>query len=346
MIRLLIEGIEKGLVPDFLVRQGIRALSHERLKSLSTGDVEARQAQLKRHIERLAASEVAENTREANEQHYELPPEFFTLCLGARRKYSACYWPEGTGNLDEAEVASLTQVCERLRLKDGLEVLELGCGWGSLTLWMAEHYPNARITAVSNSAPQRSFILGECEKRGYRNVNVVTADINAFSPGKQFDRVVSIEMMEHVRNYASLMSRISDWMKPGAFFFSHIFVHKDLPYLFETEGDDNWMGRYFFTGGQMPSRDLLLYYQRGLEIEDHWVLNGRHYAHTSNAWLANMDAKKAQIMPILEKTYGADATRWWNRWRVFYMAVAELFDYAGGEEWIVAHHLFRKPISE
>ncbi len=342
-MRLLIEGMEKGLVPDFLVRQGIRSLSSERLNTLRSQGVEERQAKLKRHIERLAASAVAENTREANEQHYELPPEFFTYCLGARRKYSACYWPEGVSTLDAAEVASLTQVCERLRLQDGLDVLELGCGWGSLTLWMAEHYPHARITAVSNSAPQRAFIMDQCEKRGLRNVNVVTADINAFEPGKKFDRVVSIEMLEHVRNYAPLMERIASWMKPNALFFVHIFVHKDLPYLFETEGDDNWMGRYFFTGGQMPSRDLLLYYQRGLEIEDHWVLNGRHYALTSNAWLANMDAHKAEIMPLLTKTYGDQAGRWWNRWRIFYMAVAELFDYAEGEEWIVAHHLFRKP---
>jgi cyclopropane-fatty-acyl-phospholipid synthase len=340
----LIQAVEKGWVPDPLVRFGIRRLCRQRLAEERQSNVEAQEVALLKYVRTLRESPVAVATREANEQHYELPPEFFTLVLGPRRKYSACYWTADTHNLEAAEIASLRQVCERAQLRDGLEILELGCGWGSLTLWMAEHYPDSRITAVSNSRPQKAFIDAECARRGFRNVTVITQDINVFEPGCEYDRVVSIEMFEHVRNYDHLMMRVATWLRMDGLLFVHIFAHRELPYLFETEGADNWMGRYFFTGGQMPSKSLLLFFQGALGIEEQWVLNGSHYAKTSNAWLANMDARRAAVMDILRRTYGAEASLWWNRWRVFFMSVAELFDYEGGEEWVIAHHLFRRKL--
>jgi cyclopropane-fatty-acyl-phospholipid synthase len=343
---MIINSAEAGLLPDSVIRAGIRTLNRRRLREEHRGGIEALREHQRSFIVMLRQSPIAVMTDVANEQHYEVPPEFFQLALGKNRKYSCCYYPTGTETLDEAEEAMLGLSCERAQLADGMDVLELGCGWGSLTLWMAQYYPTSRITAVSNSAPQREFILSQCRERNLGNVDVITADMNLFTTDKRFDRIVSIEMFEHMRNYELLLRMIVSWMKPGAKLFVHLFCHKEYAYMFEAEGEDNWMGKYFFSGGIMPSDDLLLYFQDDVAIEDHWRVDGRHYERTANHWLANMDSKKVQIMPVLERTYGRkDAARWFQRWRIFFMACAELWGFRDGREWWVAHYLFKKRVS-
>jgi cyclopropane-fatty-acyl-phospholipid synthase len=237
----------------------------------------------------------------------------------------------------------LAVTAERAGLADGQDVLELGCGWGSLTLWMAEHYPASRITAVSNSRTQREFILARAAERGLRNVEVITADANVFATERRFDRVVSVEMFEHMRNYAVLMERISTWLRPGGKLFVHIFCHRSLMYPFTTDREDDWMGRYFFTGGLMPAESTLLYFQDHLRLEEQWRVSGVHYEKTSNAWLANMDARRDAVLQVLRGAYGAEAERWFHRWRMFFMACAELFGFDGGTQWWVAHYRFARP---
>ncbi len=343
MIKPLLTAIEKGWIPDPIIRLGIRKLIQQRIQEDIPQTVDRAQAKTWEHVQALKNSAIAIETKKANEQHYELPPEFFKLCLGNRRKYSACVWTDTTQDLNQAEINSLEQIVERLQVQDGHKILELGCGWGSLTLFMAEKFPKSPITAVSNSAPQRLHIQSECQKRGLTNVNIITADINQLKLAESFDRVVSIEMFEHMRNYQALFEKVSSWMNSGALLFIHIFTHKSVPYFFETDGDHNWMGRYFFSGGQMPSNDLLLYFAAGLEPVGHWTLDGTHYAKTSEAWLVNMDRNRAEILKIFATTYPGQVTLWWNRWRIFYLSVAELFNYRNGQEWCVTHHLFKKP---
>jgi cyclopropane-fatty-acyl-phospholipid synthase len=287
---------------------------------------------------------VAIHTDAANRQHYELPPGFFEQCLGPRLKYSGCYYPTGGETLAQAEEAMLALYGERAQLADGQDILELGCGWGSLTLWMAQQYPNARITAVSNSAPQRRFIEAQCRARGLANVRVLTCDVNRLElPAEAFDRCVSIEMFEHMRNYATLLGRIGGWLRADGRLFVHIFCHRTLLYPFETEGGDNWMGRHFFTGGLMPAADTLLWFQDALRIEDRWLVDGTHYQLTANHWLANQDARRGEVMAILREAYGEAAAKlWFQRWRMFWMACAELFGYDHGREWMVAHYRFAK----
>ncbi len=338
--------LERDLLPDWLIRAGIRRLLERRLRDEDKGDVEAQQAHFMRLVAELRQSPVAIATREANEQHYELPCEFFELVLGRRLKYSSCYFEPGVTSLDEAEAAMLALTCERARLRDGDEILELGCGWGSLTLWMAEHYPSARITAVSNSRTQKQFIDARAAARGLRNVEVVTRDVNVleFPPDRRFDRVVSVEMFEHVRNHATLLERIAGWLRPGGTLFVHIFAHARFAYPFEVRDDSDWMARYFFTGGLMPSDHLLLYFQDHVRLREHWRVSGTHYQRTAEAWLANMDRHRLRVMPVLAATYGAaEARRWWVYWRVFFMSCAELFGYSGGREWLVSHYLFERP---
>ena len=343
----LIDLAERGLVPDAVLRHGIRRLCRQRLLDEGLLDCAAADSRFNALIAELKSSPVAIETQAANEQHYELPTEFFQLCLGKRLKYSSAFYPIGDESLDQAEEQMLKIYGERAGLQDGQHILELGCGWGSLTLWMAENYPNARITAVSNSATQRQHIESQCRERGFSNVTVITRDVNVLDfDASLFDRCVSVEMFEHMRNYRTLLASISRWLKPDGKLFVHIFVHRYLMYPFETQGDDNWMGRYFFTGGIMPSADTLLHFSDNLSIERRWLVPGRHYAQTSNHWLANQDANGPAILAILEQAYGKEqAPLWAQRWRMFWMACAELFAYNNGNEWMVSHYLFsnKKP---
>ena len=334
---------ESGIAPDRLIRAGIRGLLRQRLGDERRDSIEALREHQRAFVASLRQSPMAVETRAANEQHYEVPPEFFLHALGKRLKYSCCYYPEGNESLDQAEEIMLALICERAQVEDGMDLLELGCGWGSLTLWMAEHYPKARITAVSNSRPQREFILERCRERGLGNVTIITADMNHFTTDLRFDRILSVEMFEHMRNYELLQRRIASWMKPEAKLFVHIFCHREYAYAFETGGPDDWMGRTFFTGGIMPSYDLLLGFQDDVVIEDHWRVSGKHYQRTAEQWLSNMDHSRRRIMPVLEAAYGKkNAALWFRRWRIFFMACAELWGFHGGEEWLVAHYLFRK----
>jgi len=340
----LIGLAERGLVPDAALRLGIRRMCAQRLADASDGGIEAQSSRFDALLQSLRTSPVAIHTDAANAQHYELPPAFFALCLGRRFKYSSCYYPTGRESLDQAEDAMLELYGARAELADGQDILELGCGWGSLTLWMAERYRGARITAVSNSRPQRQHIEAQCRARGLDNVRVVTCDVNALALDTgAFDRVVSVEMFEHMRNYQVLMSRIGEWLRPGGKLFVHIFAHRTLMYPFETAGEDNWMGRHFFTGGLMPAADTLLHFQQALSIERRWLLDGTHYEKTSNHWLDNQDRNRDAVMRVLEQAYGADGAKlWFQRWRMFWMSCAELFGYEGGRQWLVAHYRFAR----
>jgi cyclopropane-fatty-acyl-phospholipid synthase len=340
----LIDLCERGLIPDFVTRMGVRRLCAKRLKDEHAGDAEAAYNFFRDRLANLRRSPIAIHTDAANEQHYEVPPGFFQLCLGERLKYSSCYFPPGVTSLDEAEEHMLELYGQRAQLVDGQDVLELGCGWGSLTLWMAQKYPRSKILAVSNSAPQREFIQGRCKDLGLRNVGVLTQDVNKLTLDRRFDRVVSIEMFEHMRNYDQLLAKIASWLEPGGKLFVHIFCHRELMYPFETDGDDNWMGRHFFTGGIMPAADTLLWFQNDLRIEEQWRVSGVHYQKTANAWLANQDRRKEAVMAVLRQAYGPEhAKLWFQRWRMFWMACAELFGYRGGNEWLVGHYRFVKP---
>ena len=305
------------VLADPLLRAGIRAACALRL---------ARERRRPRTgwVEELRRSPIAVETAAANEQHYEVEPEFFRLVLGPRLKYSCCAWPTGIDTLADAEEAMLALTCERAGIEDGMEILDLGCGWGSLSAWLSDRYPGARILAVSNSHAQRATI----EELRLPNVEVVTADANVFHPGRRFDRVVSVEMMEHTRNWEAMLRRMASWLDPGGRAFVHVFSHRSLSYPYE----DGWMARNFFTGGLMPSHDLLLAFQDDFVVERRWALSGRHYERTANAWVDNLDAHRDEVRALVGRG------GYW-RWRAFLLACAELWGFRGGTEWLVSHYL-------
>ena len=335
--------LEQDKLPDSLIRIGIRKLLRRRLKDEKLANTELQQEHLMNLIADLKGSPIAVNTPDANAQHYEVPTEFYQYCLGKHLKYSCGYWKEGVTELDTSEADMLELTCNRAELKNGQDVLELGCGWGSLSMYMSAKYPESNFTVVSNSRTQKIYIDEQAKQRNIPNLAVITADMNNFSIDKTFDRVVSVEMFEHMRNYELLMKKVASLLKPAGKLFVHIFTHKNLAYKFEVKDESDWMSKYFFTGGIMPSDDLLLYFNKDMSIEKHRHVSGLHYAKTSEAWLVNMDKHKKEIMPIFENTYGkANAVKWWVYWRLFYMACAELWKYKNGEEWIVSHYLFNK----
>ena len=340
---IAVELTETGFVPDSLIRHGIRKLLRQRLDEINAFDLAKMADNQNAFVKHMNNADIALLPQIANEQHYEVPQSFYGEVLGPQGKYSCCYWPEGVNDLAAAEHAGLEQTCEHAEIENGMDILELGCGWGSLTLWLAKKYPASNITAVSNSVSQGEYIRANADATGLDNIEVITADMNEFNTNKTFDRVVSVEMFEHMRNYNRLFSHINNWLKPGGKFFMHIFVNRSAPYLFEDNDSTDWMSRYFFSGGMMPSDDLPLFFQNDLKIEKRWRWNGTHYQKTAEAWLNNMDHKRNDIRPILENTYGRDFEKmWFMRWRMFFMAVSELFGYREGNEWFVSHYLFSK----
>lgn len=326
--------IDRNLAPDWAIRQGIRRRCQRRLEQ-EAPDMAA-------FVAELESMPIALHTAEANEQHYELPPEFFQTVLGPHLKYSCGYWPEGVDDLAASEEKMLDLTAERAGVRDGMRILDLGCGWGSFALYAAERFPAARITAVSNSRDQGDFIRERARLRGLGNLEVLTADINSFAAEGRFDRVVSVEMFEHMKNYGELLRRIAGWLEPDGALFVHKFVHAHLAYHYEAEGPDDWMARYFFTGGTMPSDHLLEQFDQHLVVSRKWQVAGEHYRKTCEAWLRRMDGQEDRVREILAGTYGPDqVTRWWARWRIFFMACAELFGYGQGREWFVGHYLLQ-----
>ncbi len=331
----------RGLLPDWLLRQGIRKLLRARLRRLEDGDAEAQQRLLTDWLQQCDAAPVAVAQDAANAQHYEVPPEFHAAVLGPHRKYSCGLWAEAATTLADSEAAMLELCCRRAAMADGMRVLDLGCGWGSLTLWLARHFPQASILAVSNSASQRHHIEQECRQRGHRNVEVVTADAATFAPPGSFDRVFSVEMFEHLRNWRVMFARIAEWLRPDGRFFLHVFTHRAVGYPFADKGRGDWMARNFFTGGQMPADSQPLYLQDDLRVERHWRVNGRHYARTAAAWLANLDRNRAAADAALRPIHGDGTAAALADWRLFLLACAELWGFRGGEEWFVSHYLLR-----
>lgn len=339
----LIKLAEQGKLPDSLIRYGIRRLCKQRLKDEFIDQPERQQQRYQELIEQLRESPIAIETDAANEQHYEVATDFYLASLGERLKYSCAYYPESGTTLDQAERHMLSLYSKRAELADDQKILELGCGWGSLTLWMAEHFSSSQITAVSNSSTQKKYIDEQCELRGYKNVTVITSDVNALElEENQFDRTVSIEMFEHMRNYKQLLERISTWLKPQGKLFVHIFAHRNVMYPFDIKSENDWMSKYFFTGGLMPSIDTLLHFQEQLKLETRWLVNGQHYEKTCNHWLEKTDKNKERIIQAFKQDYNEDdAERWFHRWRIFYMSCAELFGLESGNQWMVAHYLFK-----
>ena len=340
-MRRIFDVIERDLVPDWLLRLGVRQVVRKGIRERRRMGVEAQTEQIRALIEKFKQSPIAVHTADANRQHYELPTEFFQTILGPWLKYSCCHWPDGVENLEAAEEAMLHLTCERAQVEDGMRVLDLGCGWGSLSLWIATHYPACEVLSVSNSHTQIEHIREQCRQRGLSNVTARVADVNTFAPQERFDRTLSIEMFEHMKNYQRLLARIASILTPDGKLFVHIFSNRHLAYEFDASDPNDWMARTFFAGGTMPSDDLLLHFQRDLYLVDHWRLNGIHYAKTLRAWLDRMDRHERTIRPILARTYGPEQeTRWWVNWRLFFLSCEETFGICGGNEFLVSHYLF------
>lgn len=337
LISTAIRAVERTPLPDTATRYGIDFLvgrTRRRLAGMPPGDEMRFARDMARHA-------IAEHAEAANEQHYELPPDFFAQTLGPRRKYSCCFYETGSETLAEAEIAALERTIQNAALENGQSILELGCGWGSLTLFMAERFPSARIVAVSNSTPQRLHIQAEAAARRLSNIEIITADMNEFAPDRLFDRVVSVEMFEHMSNWRDLLGRVQTWLEPEGRLFIHVFSHRHSPYRFDHRNDADWIAQHFFTGGIMPSHGLIGHFPDCFAIERDWRWNGLHYARTARDWLARFDANREPIDGILRKVYGEDAALWRRRWRLFYLATEGLFGHAGGTEWGVSHYLMR-----
>jgi cyclopropane-fatty-acyl-phospholipid synthase len=341
MSSTVLDWTERGLVPDSVIRAGIRRLCRQRLKDVSAHDPEASGEAMENFIHQMSMSPIALTPELANKQHYEVPPAFFDSVLGSSNKYSCCYWNDDVRDLDEAECAALESSCKRAGIENGMSILDLGCGWGSLSLWIAEQFPRCTVTAVSNSMPQRRFIERQAHQRGLHNLEVQTRDMNDFHAGQSYDRIVSVEMFEHLRNYREMFRRVSSWLKPDGRFFMHIFCHRSCVYEFLDEGPSDWMSRHFFAGGMMPADDLPVRFQEHLRLLHRHRWSGTHYEKTANAWLKNLDVRREEILPLMEETYGQkNAEKWFHRWRIFFMACAEMFGYDNGREWYVGHYVF------
>ncbi|KAG8702962.1 hypothetical protein FRC08_003140 [Ceratobasidium sp. 394] len=346
--------LDKGAIPDFILRRVVRALSEQRLREITYGSLEANHEAKMRWIEKVRVRTViADETKKANDQHYEVSTEFMKLCVGPRMKYSSCLYPTGKETIAQAEELMLESYCEKAKLCDGIDILDLGCGWGSLSLFLAGKYPNARITGLSNSSTQKTYIDSVAREKGFKNLTIITGDVNVydFKESIRFDRILSIEMFEHMKNYEVLMKKTSTWLKPNAkaaggkaLVFIHIFLHKTTPYDFE-EGD-GWMAQNFFSGGTMPSFDLLTYFQTDLRLQKSWFINGRHYGQTSEHWVQLQDANRTACIAELERDArekGFDpmeGRKAYYRFRTFFLAVAVFFAMHNGEEWGVGHYLF------
>jgi cyclopropane-fatty-acyl-phospholipid synthase len=329
---------ERVPLPDLVVRAAIQRLCSRTASRLASGSAESDV----RFAGEMAARAIAEHADAANAQHYEVPAAFFGHVLGPNRKYSSCFYRGPESTLQEAEEEALRQTVEHADLADGQSILELGCGWGSLSLWMARLYPNSKIIAVSNSHSQRMYIQGEGAARGLKNLSVLTADMNGFDPRQQFDRIVSVEMFEHMMNWRELIGRLRSWLEPDGRFFMHVFSHRCGAYLFDRTDEEDWIAQHFFTGGVMPSHHLIRQYSDLFEVEKEWRWSGEHYQRTALDWLANFDKHRAEIEGILRDVYGADTALWIRRWRWFFLATSGLFGYAGGSEWGVSHYRMKK----
>lgn len=347
--------LAKGRIPDFLLRKGVRKLVKKRAKKQNKLSIEARFEYLAKFIEELKNQPIAVQTEAANEQHYELPPEFFEKILGRNLKYSCCYWPDDLSykkikkepdlesQLDQAEDEMLKLTAARAEIENGQNILELGCGWGSLSFYLARKYPDSRIISMSNSKDQINYINQLAAANKVNNLRAVKADINNFQTEARFDRIISIEMFEHLRNYKKLMQKLNSFLRAEGKLFVHIFSHKFYPFIYQDQKKSDWMTRYFFSGGTMPSQDLLHYFTEELSLEKQWAVSGSHYQKTLEAWLENMDRKKEEVYKILEASYGAEeAEKWWNYWRLFFLSSAEFFGYNGGDDWFISHYLFKK----
>jgi cyclopropane-fatty-acyl-phospholipid synthase len=336
-VAAVITAFEGAPLPDSIRRAAVNLLVGGALRNLGAprDGVDAAFA------EAMAARPIAEHVQAANDQHYELPPAFFERVLGPRLKYSSCLYPTGGETLEQAEVLALGETCAHADLADGQQILELGCGWGSLSLWMAQTYPKARIVSVSNSAPQRRFIMDRAAALGLTNLEVVTADMNVFDTPLRFDRIVSVEMFEHMANWRALLTKARTWLKPDGRLFLHVFSHLTTPYRFNVDDPTDWIAQHFFTGGVMPSHGLIRAFPDLFDLEADWRWSGEHYARTAEQWLANYDRHAGEIGRVLREVYGADAKLWSRRWRLFFLATAGLFGHSGGKPWGVSHYRLR-----